>query len=53
MDQPRKVGNPDRGHLKRENEYFPVPVYKTPGVDKAGRVFIWTPLRLRKSGRIP
>ena len=26
MDQPGKVANPARGQLKRENEYFPVPV---------------------------
>ena len=26
MDQPGKVGNPARGQLNRENEYFPVPV---------------------------
>ena len=25
-DQPGKVANPARGQLKRENEYFPVPV---------------------------
>ena len=25
-DQPGKVGNPARGQLNRENEYFPVPV---------------------------
>ena len=24
MDQPGKVGNPARGQLNRENEYFPV-----------------------------
>ena len=26
MDQPGKVANPTRGQLKKENEYFPVPV---------------------------
>ena len=26
MDQPGKVGNPARGRLNRENEYFPVRV---------------------------
>ena len=26
MDQPGKVANRARGQLKRENEYFPVPV---------------------------
>ena len=26
MDQQGKVANPARGQLKRENEYFPVPV---------------------------
>ena len=26
MDQPGKVANPARGQLKRENEYFSVPV---------------------------
>ena len=25
-DQPGKVANPTRGQVKRENEYFPVPV---------------------------
>ena len=25
-DQPGKIGNPTRGQLNRENEYFPVPV---------------------------
>ena len=25
-DQPGKVANPARGHLNRENGYFPVPV---------------------------
>ena len=26
MDQPRKVANPARGQLNRENEYFPIRV---------------------------
>ena len=26
MDQPRKVANPARGQLNRENDYFPVRV---------------------------